>query len=426
MIAKITNGKSIYGVLKYNGLKAEDGKAEVLLQNDMLVSPDNRFDMGLCMRSFAPCLIANRRTEKPIIHISLNPDPKDKVTDGELSEMAERYMQEMGYGNQPYIVFKHTDIDRQHLHIVSVRVDETGKKIKSDFENRRSMEICRTLEREYGLCVAGKEERTDTPELKRLDYPRGDVKHQVGNIVKYLFENYRFQSFGEFRTLLELFNVTVEEVKGSIYDKPYHGLLYVATDDNGKRIGTPFKSSLFGKSVGSEALEEKFKELAQVIREERIREKLYIVLKQVMPQTADREDFTRRLKEKGVGVFFRQNESGRIYGVTFIDHRSRTVLKGSRLGKEFAANAFEERFAGNQSSEKEKQNSTDENKGWNYRQVHGGSQQAESIERRMENETGVLGGLLNPPSNPVPDYAEPLWIEEQRRKRKKKKRRWRM
>ena len=424
MIAKITGGKSIYGVLRYNGLKAEDGKAEVLLQNNMLASPDNRFDMGLCMRSFAPCLIANRRTEKPVIHISLNPDPKDKVTDRELSEMAERYMQEMGYGNRPYIVFKHADIDRQHLHIVSVRVDESGKKIKSDFENRRSMEVCRKLEQEYGLHVAGKEKRTDTPELKKLDYPRGDVKRQVGNIVKYLFENYRFQSFGEFRTLLELFNVTVEEVKGSIHDKPYHGLLYVATDDNGKRIGTPFKSSLFGKSVGCDALEEKFKESARLIREERIREKLYLILRQTIQQAGNRKDFTERLKENGIGVVFRQNESGRIYGVTFIDHKNRMVLNGSRLGKEFSANAFEERFVGNQNLER--QNPTDENKGWNYRQVQGSNQQQENIERRQEDETGISGGLLNLPSNPVPNYAEPLWVEEQRRKRRKRKRGWRL
>ncbi|NCE73232.1 conjugal transfer protein MobB [Odoribacter sp. Z80] len=423
MIAKITGGKSIYGVLRYNGLKAEDGKAEILLQNNMLESPDNHFDLGLCMRSFAPYLFANRRTEKPVIHISLNPDPKDRVTDRELSEMAQRYMKEMGYGNQPYIAFKHTDIDRQHLHVVSVRVDESGKKIKSDFENRRSMEICRKLEQEYGLHVAGKEERTDTPELKKLDYPRGDVKHQIGNIVKYLFEHYRFQSFEEFRTLLELFNVTVEEVKGAVYGRPYHGLLYVATDDNGKRIGTLLKSSLFGKSVGYEALEERFKESARLIREERIREKLYLVLKQVVPQVRNREDFTERLKEKGIGVVFRQNEDGRIYGVTFIDHGNRTVLNGSRLGKEFSANAFRERFTEN--CHTEGRSLSPGNKEWNYRQAYNGNQKPERFEKRQEHETGGLGGLWNLPLNPVPDYAEPLWIEELRRKRKKKKRGWR-
>ena len=149
--------------------------------------------------------------------------------------------------------------------------------------------------------------------------------------MKYLFDNYRFQSFGEFRTLLELFNVTVEEVKGAVYGRPYHGLLYVATDDNGKRIGTPLKSSLFGKSVGCEALEERFKESAQLIRKERIRERLYLVLKQVVPQAKNREDFTEQLKAKGIGVVFRQNEGRRIYGVTFIDHGNRTVLNLSLI-----------------------------------------------------------------------------------------------
>ena len=69
------------------------------------------------------------RTEKPVIHISLNPHPDDRLTDGELTQIAHEYMQRMGYGDQPYIIVKHEDIDRHHLHIVSVRVDEQGKRI---------------------------------------------------------------------------------------------------------------------------------------------------------------------------------------------------------------------------------------------------------------------------------------------------------
>ena len=180
------------------------------------------------------------------------------------------------------------------------------------------------------------------------------------------------------------------------------------------------KSSLFGKSVGYEALEERFKESARLIREERIREKLYLVLKQVVPQVRNREDFTERLTEKGIGVVFRQNEDGRIYGVTFIDHGNRTVLNGSRLGKEFSANAFRERFTEN--CHTEGRSLSPGNKEWNYRQAYNGNQKPERFEKRQEHETGGLGGLWNLPLNPVPDYAEPLWIEELRRKRKKKKR----
>ena len=418
MIAKITGGKSIYGALKYNQLKTENGKAKIILQNNMFESPDNRFDMSLCLRSFEPYLIANRRTENPVIHISLNPDPRDKVTDEQLSEMAEKYMAEMGYGNQPYIVFKHSDIDREHLHIVSIRVDENGKKIKSDFEHRRSMEVCRKLEQEYSLHVAGKEKRTDVSELKKIDYQRGDIKHQVGNIVKHLFDNYQFQSFGEFRTLLELFNVTVEEVKGAIYNKPYQGLLYVATDDKGKRIGTPFKSSLFGKSVGYDALQRKFGQLTQTIKDKQLREKLYPTIKQVMKQAVTKEDFVLRMKEKEIGVIFRQNETGRIYGVTFIDHKNQTALNGSRLGKEFSANVFNEWFGEN--NHNRGQESVNENKDWNYQQVHSNIQQLNTVEIQQDNQVSGLGGLFNAPSNLIPDYCDPLWLEELKRRKKKR------
>ena len=41
-------------------------------------------------------LITNNKTEKPVRHISLNPDPEDKVNDKDYREMAQQYMQEMG------------------------------------------------------------------------------------------------------------------------------------------------------------------------------------------------------------------------------------------------------------------------------------------------------------------------------------------
>ena len=52
------------------------------------------------------------------------------------------------------------------------------------------------------------------------------------------------------------------------------------------------------------------------------------------------------MKAKGIDVLFRQNDTGRIYGVTFIDHENRTVLNGSRLGKDFSANVFNALFSG--------------------------------------------------------------------------------
>jgi hypothetical protein len=132
MLAKINSGKSVFGVLAYNKIKVDDEQATVLYRQKMFDSPDGKFSIRDCMDSFYPYLANNRRTEKVVFHASLNPGPKDKLSDEQLSEIAQAYMEKLGYGNQPYIVFKHSDIKREHLHIVSLRVDENGKKINDN------------------------------------------------------------------------------------------------------------------------------------------------------------------------------------------------------------------------------------------------------------------------------------------------------
>ena len=44
--------------------------------------------------------------------------------------------------------------------------------------------------------------------------------------------------------------------------------------------------------------------------------------------------------EQGINTVVRRNDEGRIYGMTFIDHESRTVWNGSALGKNLSANVF--------------------------------------------------------------------------------------
>ena len=150
MIAKISHGGSLYGVLAYNQIKVDELHADVLFGNRIIEPPgDNPYTIEHISRSFVDYLTANRKTEKPILHISLNPDPKDCVTEEQFIKLAEQYMQRMGFGDQPYIVYRHNDIGREHLHIVSVRVDETGRAISDSYEHERSMKVCRELEQQF-------------------------------------------------------------------------------------------------------------------------------------------------------------------------------------------------------------------------------------------------------------------------------------
>lgn len=193
--------------------------------------------------------------------MSLNPSPKDNLTDEQYKDIADRYMADIGYENQPYVVFKHTDIERTHLHIVSTRVDENGKKLDSNFENMRSMKICRQMELYFNLIPVTKQEQQEnyTIPIKAIKYKEGDIKSQIGNITKAIVNNYNFQSLGEYRTLLEQCNVTVEELKGEKNGQLYQGLLYSVTDENGEKVGVPIKASKIGKSIGYEALQRSLK-----------------------------------------------------------------------------------------------------------------------------------------------------------------------
>jgi hypothetical protein len=355
MVAKISAGRSLYSALAYNHQKITAGNAKVLFTNNMVEPKDGNFSIGICTGSFEPYLLANKRTENPVIHISLNPDPKDKLKDEQFAQIAEEYMQKLGYGNQPFVVFKHEDIDRHHIHIVSVKVDETGKMIRDNFQHRLSMRICRDLERKYRLVPANEKQKADGYSLKPVEPKKGNIKQQIANIIRPVSRSWNFQSFNEYKALLSVYNVHVTEVKGEHRGKLYKGLVYAPLNEKGKVYGTPIKSSKFGKQTGSEAIPKRIAKSKEVIKTKNLKEGPKAIISKALASCKNMKDFEKQLLKNRISVLFRKNESGRIYGVTFIDHQQKFAFNGSRLGKEFSANVFQQKFNGNeQSSELEK------------------------------------------------------------------------
>ena len=344
MVAKITIGSSLFGAIKYNADKVNEGKGQLLDTNKIFNDGTGKVDIVQTMHDFERHMPLQMRTEKPVIHISLNPHPDDRLTDKELTEMAHEYMQRMGYGDQPYIIVKHEDIDRHHLHIVSVRVDEHGKRINSDFTHKRSLSIVQDFERRYDLHKGEKWENKQQNPLHPVNPDTGDIKKQVGNTVKAVFRDYQFQTIGELSALLSLYNLTVDEVRGNAKGEDYNGLVYSVIDANGNKVGNPFKSSLFGKSVGYEALQRKAAFSKKNIKEKNLSEPTRKTLEYALRRTYDKDELVQMLKAKGIDCVFRYTDEGRLYGATFIDHRTRCVLNGSRIGKEFSANALERHF----------------------------------------------------------------------------------
>ena len=345
MVANITTGKDVYGALAYNQEKVDQGNGKVLLTHIVREPADGRFSVAATAEDLLRWMPSHYRTEKPVVHVSLNPDPEDRLDDGRLAEIAAAYMERMGWGGQPYIVFKHTDIEREHLHIVSVQVAQDGRKINDSRRNEHSVAVTEQLEREYGLHPTKGRRRGEGQRFAPVDYTRGDLKRQVAAVIKPAVAAYRFQTLGEFRALLSLYNIGIEEVRGERNGTPYRGLLYTVLDGNGdKAVAAPLKSSLFGKEVGYDGLERHMERSAERFANDDTRRQIRRRVGKALLGKPTEEELRERLHGLRVDLCLRRNDTGRIVGVTFIDHETRSVVNGSRLGKEYSANAFELRF----------------------------------------------------------------------------------
>ena len=344
MIAKISATENLGGALGYNFKKVEKGEANILLATELYQSKDGRYTMEDVLADMEALIPKNCRTKKTVFHCSLNPHPDEKLSDETLMQIAKEYMEALGYGKQPYIVFKHNDIAREHIHIVSLRVDSEGKKINDKFEKRRSKQITDTLERKYNLIPSSKVSDKEEVETPKVDISKGNIKEQVASALRMVLKHYRFCSLGELNAVLSKYNLAVEEVKTEFRGKKYDGLVYVPTDDKGDKVSSPIHASDIGRGVGYTAVQNRMQKSKQNVKPliPTVRNKVLQTMR-TFPNTE--KELRQRLEEQGLRVVIRKNESSRIYGITFIDDEQGVALNGSRLGKGYAANVFNGYFS---------------------------------------------------------------------------------
>ena len=344
MIAKISATENLGGALGYNFKKVEKGEASILLAAELYQSNDGNYTMEDVLADMQALIPKKCRTKKTVFHCSLNPHPDEKLSDETLMQIAKEYMEALGYGKQPYIVFKHNDIAREHIHIVSLRVDGEGKKINDRFEKRRSKKITDASERKYNLIPSSKVSEKAVTETPKVDTTKGNIKEQVASVVRTVLKRYKFCSLGELNAILSAYNLTVEEVKTEFRGKKYDGLVYVPTDDKGYKISTPINASDIGRGVGYTAVQNKMQKSKQAIKP-LISIIRYRVLQTMRTSPKTEEELRQRLEEQSLRVVIRKNEGGRIYGITFIDDKEGIALNGSRLGKGYTANIFNSYFS---------------------------------------------------------------------------------
>ena len=350
MIAKISSSENLAGALGYNFKKVVSGDASVLLAEGLYANPGGSYTMEEVLSDMQAAIPKKCRTKNVVFHCSLNPHPDEKLSDEQLTQIAQEYMQTLGYGEQPYIVFKHHDIEREHIHIVSLRVNSTGEKINDKFENRRSKRITDHLEHKYGLIPStpSKEQRTNAP-ASQENLTSDNIRSEIAQTLRGVLEHYHFCSLGEFKAILGAYQLTIEEVKNTYQGREYNGLVYAPTDEAGNKLCTPLHASKIGRGVGYTALQSKMRQSKQGIKPflPEIRQRVLAVMR-TSPRTE--EELLASLEKSGLRCLIRKSEGGRIYGITFIDDILGIALNGSRLGKGYAANRFEAYFSAPESN----------------------------------------------------------------------------
>ena len=196
----------------------------------------------------------------------------------------------------------------------------------------------------FGLIPSSKVTDKAVAETPNVDIGKGNIKEQVASVVRMVLKHYRFCSLGEFNAVLSKYNLAVEEVKTEFRGKKYDGLVYVPTADKSNKVSTPIHASDLGRGVGYTAILNRIQKSKQTVKPliPTIRNK---VLQTMRTSPKTEEELRQRLEEQSLRVFIRKNESGRIYGITFIDDEVGVALNGSRLGKGYAANIFNGYFS---------------------------------------------------------------------------------
>lgn len=363
MVAKITTPKSIEAALNYNEKKVQKGVA-VCLQAVNYLNEAKNMNFYQKLNGFEMLNSLNERATTKTLHVSLNFDPSEKLAESRLLQIASDYMTKIGFGEQPYLIYKHEDAGHPHIHIVSTTINANGSRINTHNIGRNQSEKARKeIEQLYGLVKAERQQQLLKSGIKSVDvekaiYGKSETKRSISNVVGVVFTQYKFTSLPEFNAALKQFNIVADRGKeeGKIYKN--RGLVYRILDNNGNKAGVPIKASSISCKPILDNLEKKFviNEAAKESLKPFVKTKLDDCLSQ-SPSTM--KELMEHLKQKNIYTLLRQNEEGRLYGITFVDNQNKVVFNGSGLGKGYSATALQSRLTtGN-----EKSLSNDEKKG---------------------------------------------------------------
>lgn len=347
MVAKITFPKRVTDALNYNEQKVQKGVADCVYAHHFLrKGTDLNFYQkleGLELRNSLNDHIATQT-----LHVSLNFSPQDrKLDEAKLVSIAKQYMQGIGFGNQPYLVYRHQDAGHPHLHIVSTTIRADGSRIAThNLGKVQSAQTRLAIERDFGLVPATGREAAITDNLRPntmpppLVYGKSETKMGIASVVSHVFRHYAFTTLPEYNAALRQFNVVADRGKEESRTFRHGGLYYRILDEQGNKVGVPIKASSLPQSPTLANLEKRFL-YNKVKKPIYLKDAMRRIDGALQAAPGSIAALQKVLAGKDIYLLPRYGKEGRLYGLTYVDNNTRCVFNGSELGKRYTAAGIE-------------------------------------------------------------------------------------
>jgi len=344
MVAKIESGKNIRGILHYNEEKVAAGEAILILASGF-AGDIEEMNFNQKLTRFRHLTDLNTGVKTNALHISLNFDVSDKPDNQKLQQIAAEYMERIGSGDQPFLVYRHLDSAHPHIHIATTNIQKDAQRIDIHGIGYRLSEPARKeIEQNYELLPAEGRELKQGQPLSAAVYARKPTKQQISNIVTGVMRQYYYTSFEQYKTILRQYNILAD--RGAEDSRMFvrKGLQYSILNMDGLPVGVPLKASRIYCRPIMKNLEQNFETNRK--KREPHKAELKELLDYIFGTTPNLSltRFQREMDKYQVDVVYRTSAKGMLYGVTFIDHENKTVFNGSELGKIYSAKALRERF----------------------------------------------------------------------------------
>jgi hypothetical protein len=348
MVAKIITGKKLRGALHYNENKVAEGKAELILASGFAGGIE-KINFHQKLQRFENLLMLKPSVKTNTLHISLNFDAAEKLDDDTLQKIAIIYMEKIGFGDQPYLAYRHHDAAHDHIHLVTTNIQANGEAINlHNIGWLKSKKAREEIEIEFNLIKAKGKQYKPEPAIKPVSlekvlYGKTPTKRAISNVVNAVVNSYQFTSVAELNAILKQFNVMADRGAADTVMFQNKGLVYSLLDGKGNKVGVPIKSSSLYTKPTLSYLEKQFAQH----KDSRIQFKPGVkarIDKVLNKGKYNEQTFTEALKKQGIAAVFRRSDGGQIYGITFVDHYTKTVFNGSDLGKSYTAKAIVDQF----------------------------------------------------------------------------------